>query len=109
MAAFYRISEQLLNCFITTANLSEICMHMMLWRRTNAPWTKESCLKNYEKYSKNIIFPKEFLLNRGEKVSFPLKSWGPLKNVKPRSGSYSGLGLSIYVIKWNLNIAGLSL
>ncbi len=30
-----------------------------------------------------------------------LKLWGPLKKFKTRSGSYSGLGLSIYVKKRN--------
>jgi hypothetical protein len=32
---------------------------------------------------------------------FDLKSWGPLKNFKSRSGSYLGLALSIYVKKHN--------
>jgi hypothetical protein len=31
-----------------------------------------------------------------------VKSWGFLKNLKIRSGSYSGLGLSIYVKKMKL-------
>jgi hypothetical protein len=49
--------------------------------------------------SKNIIFLKGFLLNRGKEVGFHLKFWAPLKNVKTRRGSYSGVGLSLYVIK----------
>jgi hypothetical protein len=36
-------------------------------------------LKNFPK---NLIFPKEFLLNRVKKIFFDLKSWGPLKNFK---------------------------
>jgi hypothetical protein len=32
-----------------------------------------------------------------KKIFFDLKSWGPLKNFKIRSGSYTGLALSIYV------------
>jgi hypothetical protein len=59
--------------------------------------TKESrqrkALKNCPK---NFNFLKGFLLNRGKKVGFHLKSWGPLKNVKTRNGSLSGLALSIY-------------
>ncbi len=42
-----------------------------------------------------------FLLNRMKKIFIDLKSWGPLKNFKIRSGSYSGLALSIYVKKQN--------
>jgi hypothetical protein len=52
-------------------------------------------------FIKKIIFPKGFLLNRVKKFFFDLKSWGPLKNFKIRSGSYSGLALSIYVKKQN--------
>jgi hypothetical protein len=55
-------------------------------------------LKNF---LKNIILPKGFLLNRVKKIFFDLKSWGPLKKFKIRSGSYSGLALSIYVKKKN--------
>jgi hypothetical protein len=39
--------------------------------------------------------------NHGKKVGFHLKLGGPLKNVKTRSGSSSGLGLSIYLKKLN--------
>ncbi len=53
------------------------------------------------KFPKNIIFPKGFLFNHRNFVGSHLKSQVPPKNVKTRSGSYSGLGLSIYVIKWN--------
>ncbi len=52
-------------------------------------------------FPKNIMFPKGFLLNRAKKAVFVVKSWGFLKNLKIRSGSYSGLGLSIYVKKQN--------
>jgi hypothetical protein len=44
-----------------------------------------------------------------KKIFFDLKSWGPLKNFKTRSGPYLGLGLSINVKKRNENLAGLSL
>jgi hypothetical protein len=81
----------------------------MLWRHTKEPWTKESREKIYKNFRKIQFFPKGFLLNHGKKVGFQQKSWGPLKNVKTKSGSYSGLGLSTYVIKWNSNLAGLSL
>jgi hypothetical protein len=39
-----------------------------------------------------MIFLKGFLLNCEKKVFFDLKSWGPLKNIKTRIGSLSGLG-----------------
>jgi hypothetical protein len=32
-----------------------------------------------------------------KKIFLDLKSWGPLKNFKTRSGPYLGLALSIYV------------
>ncbi len=57
----------------------------------------------------NIIFPKKFLFYCVKKIFFVLKSWGPLKKFKTRSGVYSGLGLSLYVKKRNENLAGLSL
>jgi hypothetical protein len=52
---------------------------------------------------------KQFLLNRVKKIFFDLKSWGPLKNFKTRSGPYLALGLSITVKKQNENLAGLAL
>ncbi len=59
---------------------------------------------------KNIIFPNGFLLNRmKKKVSSDLNPRGPLKIFTIKSGSYSGLGLSIYVKNRILNLAELSL
>jgi hypothetical protein len=49
-----------------------------------------------------MIFPKG-LLNGVKKIFLDLKSWEPLKNFLTRSGSYAGLGLSIYV-KNGINI-----
>jgi hypothetical protein len=40
-----------------------------------------------------------------KKIFFDLKSWEPLKNFKIRSGSYSGLVLSIYVKKNKIKIS----
>jgi hypothetical protein len=57
--------------------------------------------KIYKNFPKNIIFPKGFPLNRMKNIFLDLKSWGPLINFKVRSGSYSGLGLSIYFKKPN--------
>jgi hypothetical protein len=91
-----------LNCFITTA---------AAFGKYDAEGTVDQgkLLKNYKKFPTNIIFPKGFLFNRGKNVGLHLKSRGPLKNIETRSGPSSGLGLSIYVIKRNKNLAGLSL
>jgi hypothetical protein len=51
--------------------------------------------KFVKEFPKKYNFPKRFLLNRVKKIFLDLKAWGPLKNVKTRNGSYSGL--SIYV------------
>ncbi len=52
-------------------------------------------VKKFEKISEKLLsFQKGFF--HGKKVGFNLKSWGPLKNVITKSGSYSGLGLYIY-------------
>jgi hypothetical protein len=40
-----------------------------------------------------------------KKIFFDLKSWGPLKNFKTRSGPYLGLGLSINVKKNGMEIS----
>jgi hypothetical protein len=61
------------------------------------------------KFSEKNNFSEEFFLNCVKKMFFDLKSWGPLKNFKSRSGSYSVLALSIYVKKQNKNLSGLSL
>jgi hypothetical protein len=82
-------------------NSRDFRKYMMSRERTKALCTKESRWKIYLKIPKNIIFPKGFLFNRGNFVGFHLKSQVPLKNVKTQSGSYSDLGLSIYVIKQN--------
>jgi hypothetical protein len=58
-------------------------------------------IKLFIKISEKYKFIKGFLLNRGRNVGFHLKSWGFLKNFKTRSGSFSGLGLYVYVIKRN--------
>ncbi len=60
-------------------------------------------------FSTNLIFPEGFLLNRMNKVVFVIKLSGSLKSFKIRSGSYSGLGLSLNVKKLIKNIAGLCL
>jgi hypothetical protein len=73
------------------------------------PKTLETRYKICKIFLKNLLFRKQFLLNRMKKIFFDLKSWGPLKNVKTRSGSYLALGLSINVKKRNENLAGLSL
>ncbi len=69
--------------------------YMMPWKCSKGPRTKESRWKIYIKFPKNIIFPKGYLFNRTKNVGFHIKSRGPLKNVKTRSGPSSGLGLSI--------------
>jgi hypothetical protein len=66
----------------------------------------ESHSKFISKFPKNIIFQTGFLLNCTKNVFFDLKSWRPLKNLKTRSGAYSGLSLFISVkngIKISLN------
>jgi hypothetical protein len=55
-----------------------------------------------KKIPKNLIFPKGFFLNHVKKIFFDLKSWGPPKKFKIRSGSYSGLALSLNVKKTKL-------
>jgi hypothetical protein len=54
---------------------------------------RKAANKFYNKFPKNVIFPKGFLFNYGKKVVYNLKSWGSQKNCKTSSGSYSGIGL----------------
>jgi hypothetical protein len=75
-------------------------------REVSKPWKAVKKIK--KNFPKNIIFANRFLLHCVKIIFFDLKLWGPLKNSKTRSGSYSGLGLSINVRKRNENLVGLS-
>jgi hypothetical protein len=59
----------------------------------------------FNNFPKNIIFPKGFLHTCMKNDISDLKFWGPLKNHKNRSGSYSDLGLSVHVKKSGMKIS----
>jgi hypothetical protein len=52
------------------------------------PWI---AINKLIKMIRKNIFAKGFFFNRAKKIFFDLKSWGPLKDFKTRSVSYSGL------------------
>jgi hypothetical protein len=89
MAAFYTISlSGFLKLFHN--NSRGFRKYMMSRECTKGPWTKESLWKIYNKFQKNIIFPKGFLFNCRKNIGFLLKSQWPLKNVKNQKWSFFG-------------------